>query len=184
MNEDERRRMTRREIRRRKRRNSIILKSVVVGLLLVVLIVAIWYVTRGTTSRKSNNESAGFIPNTSAGTNPGENQVVPGTTDASAGNTGDAQGQTSEQQPGTTGGESAAVPATDRDVAISQASMLATQYDYDAAIDMLKAIPGAEEDAQIVSMLADYDYLGKGGDGGAATPDELLVELTARILSA
>ena len=36
----------------------------------------------------------------------------------------------------------------------------------------------------VISMLADYDYLGKGGDGGAATPDELLVELTARILSA
>lgn len=157
MNEDERRRMTRREIRRRKRRNSIILKSVVVGLLLVVLIVAIWYVTRGTTSRKSNNESAGFIPNTSAGTNPGGNQIVPGTTETSAGNTGEAQGQTETQQPGTTGGESAAAPVTDRDLAISQASMLATQYDYDAAIEMLKSIPGAEEDAQIVSMLADYE---------------------------
>lgn len=35
----------------------------------------------------------------------------------------------------------------------------------------------------IISMLADYDYLGKGGDGGAATPGELLVELSAKILN-
>ena len=35
--------------------------------------------------------------------------------------------------------------------------MLATQYDYDAAIEKLKAIPGAEDDAAIISMLADYE---------------------------
>ena len=36
----------------------------------------------------------------------------------------------------------------------------------------------------VMSLLCEYDYLGKGGDGGAATPDELLVELTAKILNA
>ncbi|MBQ9547905.1 MAG: DNA polymerase III subunit delta [Bacteroidales bacterium] len=35
----------------------------------------------------------------------------------------------------------------------------------------------------VVSLLCEYDYLGKGGDGGAATPEELLVELTAKILN-
>ena len=35
----------------------------------------------------------------------------------------------------------------------------------------------------IISMLCEYDYLGKGGDGAAATPEELLVELTAKILN-
>lgn len=35
----------------------------------------------------------------------------------------------------------------------------------------------------IISMLCEYDYLGKGGDGQAAPPDELLVELTAKILN-
>jgi len=35
----------------------------------------------------------------------------------------------------------------------------------------------------IMSLLCEYDYLGKGGDGGAATPGELLVELTAKILN-
>ncbi|MBO7644444.1 MAG: DNA polymerase III subunit delta [Bacteroidales bacterium] len=35
----------------------------------------------------------------------------------------------------------------------------------------------------IVSLLCEYDYLGKGGDGGATPPSELLVELTAKILN-
>lgn len=35
----------------------------------------------------------------------------------------------------------------------------------------------------VISMLCDYDYMGKGGDGGAASPGELLVELTAKILN-
>jgi DNA polymerase-3 subunit delta len=35
----------------------------------------------------------------------------------------------------------------------------------------------------IISLLCEYDYLGKGGDGGAATPAELLIELTAKILN-
>ena len=35
----------------------------------------------------------------------------------------------------------------------------------------------------IISMLCDYDYLGKGGDGQAASAEELLVELTAKILN-
>ena len=35
----------------------------------------------------------------------------------------------------------------------------------------------------VMSLLCEYDYLGKGGDGGAATPDELLVELVAKIFN-
>ena len=35
----------------------------------------------------------------------------------------------------------------------------------------------------VMSLLCEYDYLGKGGDGGAATPAELLVELVAKILN-
>ena len=35
----------------------------------------------------------------------------------------------------------------------------------------------------VISLLCEYDYLGKGGDGGAATPAELLIELTAKILN-
>ncbi len=35
----------------------------------------------------------------------------------------------------------------------------------------------------VMSLLCEYDYLGKGGDGGAAPPDQLLVELVAKILN-
>lgn len=35
----------------------------------------------------------------------------------------------------------------------------------------------------VISMLCDYDYLGKGGDGGGTPPQELLAELTAKILN-
>lgn len=34
-----------------------------------------------------------------------------------------------------------------------------------------------------IALLNEYDYLGKGGDGGATPPDEMLVELTAKILN-
>ena len=34
-----------------------------------------------------------------------------------------------------------------------------------------------------ISLLCEYDYQGKGGDGAAATPAELLVELTAKLLN-
>ena len=35
----------------------------------------------------------------------------------------------------------------------------------------------------VISLLCEYDYLGKGGDGAALPPDELLVELVAKILN-
>jgi len=35
----------------------------------------------------------------------------------------------------------------------------------------------------VIAMLREYDYKGKGGDAGEATPGDLLVELVARILS-
>lgn len=35
----------------------------------------------------------------------------------------------------------------------------------------------------VISLLKDYDYKGKGGDVGEASPAELMVELTARILN-
>ena len=35
----------------------------------------------------------------------------------------------------------------------------------------------------VISLLAEYDYKGKGGDAGEATPADLLTELVAKILS-
>ncbi len=36
----------------------------------------------------------------------------------------------------------------------------------------------------IIALLKEYDYKGKGGDVGEASPAELMVELTAKILNA
>jgi DNA polymerase-3 subunit delta len=35
----------------------------------------------------------------------------------------------------------------------------------------------------VIALLKDYDYKGKGGDVGEATPAQLMVELTAKILN-
>ena len=51
--------------------------------------------------------------------------------------------------------------------------------EYDAAV---RNYP-LPKSRSVISLLCEYDYLGKGGDGGAATPGELLVELVAKILS-
>ena len=51
--------------------------------------------------------------------------------------------------------------------------------EYDAAVRNYP-LPRA---MAVMSLLCEYDYLGKGGDGGAATPDQLLVELVAKILN-
>ena len=51
--------------------------------------------------------------------------------------------------------------------------------EYDAAVRNYP-LPTA---MAVMSLLCEYDYLGKGGDGGAATPPELMVELISRILN-
>jgi len=35
----------------------------------------------------------------------------------------------------------------------------------------------------VIALLKEYDFKGKGGDVGEATPAELMVEMTARILN-
>ena len=51
--------------------------------------------------------------------------------------------------------------------------------EYDTAV---KNYP-LQKSMKAISLLCRYDYLAKGGDGGTAAPDELLVELCARIVS-
>ena len=36
---------------------------------------------------------------------------------------------------------------------------------------------------RVISLLNDYDFKGKGGEVGEATPADLLVELTTKILN-
>ena len=51
--------------------------------------------------------------------------------------------------------------------------------EYDAAI---RNYP-LQRCSKAISLLAEYDYKGKGGDAGEATPAELLVELVAKLLN-
>ena len=51
--------------------------------------------------------------------------------------------------------------------------------EYDAAVRNYP-LPKA---MRVISLLADYDYQGKGGDVGEASPGELLVELVTKILN-
>ena len=50
--------------------------------------------------------------------------------------------------------------------------------EYDAAV---RNYPLAKS-LEAISLLCEYDYLGKGGDGGSAGPDELFVELISKLL--
>lgn len=52
--------------------------------------------------------------------------------------------------------------------------------EYDTAIRNYP-VPSA---MKVISMLCEFDYLGKGGDGATVGPDQLLIELTAKILNA
>ena len=52
--------------------------------------------------------------------------------------------------------------------------------EYDAAV-LNYPMPSV---MSIISMLCEFDYQGKGGDGAALPPDQLLIELTAKILNA
>jgi len=51
--------------------------------------------------------------------------------------------------------------------------------EYDTAIRNY-SLPGL---MAVMGLLCEYDYLGKGGDGGSATPDMLLMELVVKILN-
>ena len=51
--------------------------------------------------------------------------------------------------------------------------------EYDAAVKKYSL----KQTMRVISLLNDYDFKGKGGDVGEATPGDLLVELTTKILN-
>ena len=51
--------------------------------------------------------------------------------------------------------------------------------EYDAAV---RNYP-LQRCSNVISLLCEYDYKGKGGDAGEATPAELLTELVTKILN-
>jgi DNA polymerase-3 subunit delta len=51
--------------------------------------------------------------------------------------------------------------------------------EYDAAVKKYSL----KQAMRVISLLNDYDFKGKGGEVGEATPADLLVELTTKILN-
>ena len=129
--------MSRREMKRRKRRNALILKSVLLCVLVVVLIVAIWVLTGGPDKLKKKGSGS---TSESVSTSSGEQGSSSGSSSSSSSST-----------------PSGGVVAGGKEDLMNQASMLATQYDYDGAIELLNSIEGADQDADIITMVADFE---------------------------
>ena len=132
--------MTRKELRRRKRRRQLIIKTVLVCILALVLVVAIWIVSGGITRMKEKQAAA-------------KETTASAETDSESGASGSSSSGTAAAE-----GETDPATATDERAAlIAQATALAVQYDYEGAIALLNTIPGADTDAEIISLIADYE---------------------------
>ena len=77
---------------------------------------------------------------------------------------GDKGGETAETAAETTGGENESSAAEteastedERAVKLAEAERLAAMYDYDGAIELLSALPGADTDSEISSLIAGYE---------------------------
>lgn len=126
---DEHKRLKQREARRRRQRRALIIKSVILAALIVVLILAVMYVTGffKTDDKVQNSSSV----NTQSTQNPDD--------------------QTSDTS------DTSSNSITDTATLISQAEALAVQYDYDGAIALLSSVENYDKNADIVSLLADYE---------------------------
>ena len=140
--------LTRREIRRRKRRNAIIIKVTILVILLVLLAVAIWVISGG--AKKSGLISKGRTSTTQTadGSGGGGEGMLPG---AVSGET-EASEAVSGEQPG-----NSSVPTNRRAAALNEARMKMSQYDYDAAMDVLTSVENYDSDAEIISLMADIE---------------------------
>lgn len=122
----------RRQQRKRKRQLALIIKCILFVALIVILIFAIKFVMSMGRSDKTSDSSS---VSTSAAS---ENSTTQASSDPSV-----------TQTP-------SAVPGS-RDDIINQAKTLAVQYDYDGAINLLSTVENYTEDADIISLLAEYE---------------------------
>ena len=135
--------LSKKERARRKRRNSLIVKSVILVGLIVLLILAIrFFLVQGKTEEPAASASSSSSVRTDSTVPPSD---TPDTSAASA-----TSGETAPAVPDTV------QPGSRQDL-INQASALAVQYDLDGAISLLTSIEGYEEDAEIITLLADYE---------------------------
>ena len=156
---DDRGQLTRRELRKRKRRRELLIKSIILVALIVALIVVLWVIF-GRGGKPKHDESSGTQTASTSSVSQSSQSTQP--TQAPVQTSSSAQGQpsgTSEsmqpQNPGEGTGEPAA-PGS-REAIMAQASAMAVQYDYQGAIDLLYTIEGANTDADVVTMIADYE---------------------------
>lgn len=122
----------RRQQRKRKRQRALIIKCIVFVALIVVLIFAIRFVMSMGRSDKTSDSSSVSTSATS------ESSTTQASSDPSV-------TQTPSAAPGS------------RDDIINQAKTLAVQYDYDGAINLLSTVENYTEDADIISLLAEYE---------------------------
>ncbi len=145
--------MSKKEMARRKRRNALIIKCVILVALIVVLIFAIRFVLGMNKTETSTASSAAQTQTQTASSVPPAGESG-GSTSPAQGTTGEPTQEPETQVPAET--QPAAVPGSREDI-INQAAAKAVQYDYDGAIDLLYSINGYEEDAEVITLLADYE---------------------------
>ena len=158
MTEDEYRR--RKENKMKKRRKALIIKTVILCILVVVLIIAVWFaaggakrVTSDVTGRTS--ASGGILSDSS------ESESSSSSTETTTG------GSTSQEQT-----EIAAnAQANQRADLLSQAVKQAQQYDYEGAIATLESIADYDTDAEVMSLIADYQT--QNSNLVAVSPDQV-----------
>ena len=122
------------ELKKRKNRRRLIGKTILLAVLLAVLLGMIWIASGGM-------EQAGFWKNPQNAA--GDSNTEPG----------------SEETPGPSKEPDSPAEGTgsDKDTALQEAEKLAVQYDYDKALETLKAVPGADQDPDLSSKIAEYE---------------------------
>lgn len=143
-NQDKRREALLRErrLRRRKRRQQVlIMRGICLAVALVLVVGAALLLMRTIQKRM------GISQGETAGEGRGETVTV---TEASGGDETTSKPQDSAQT-------EAAEPQKDADALLEQAELMAAGYDYDGAIELLKTVPGYEDNTAVAAAITDFE---------------------------
>lgn len=143
-NQDKRREALLRErrLRRRKRRQQVlIMRGICLAVALVLVVGAALLLTRTIQKRM------GISQGETAGGGRGETVTV---TEASGGD----ETTSKPQDPAQT---EATEPQKDADALLEQAELMAAGYDYDGAIELLKTVPGYEDNTAVAAAITDFE---------------------------
>ncbi len=143
-NQDKRREALLRErrLRRRKRRQQVlIMRGICLAVALVLVVGAALLLTRTIQKRM------GISQGETAGEGRGETVTV---TEASGGDETTSKPQDSAQTEATE-------PQKDADALLEQAELMAAGYDYDGAIELLKTVPGYEDNTAVAAAITDFE---------------------------